>query len=296
MDKNLVGWKLWKLFAAQHDLRAFPVKLVHLALYVQHLAKSSASISPIDTAIYSIRWAHTLADISPSPTDSSIVKLAVEGSRRSLAKPKSPKEPVSSSDLAQLVADKGGQDASAFDLRLLFICLVAFAGMLRCDELISVRMRDLSFFHDHMALYVPRRKNDKYRQGHTVFIARSGNPTCPVAMSERYIAMLGISDKPSHPLVCGFKRTKRHGLKPTSKPLSYTTVRDIIVKGLSSYKDPSTLGTHSLRAGGASEAASSFVNERCIARQGGWKSTSSKDMYIKDSISSKLSVTRAMNL
>ena len=218
-DKYLGGWKRWKAFAQQHDLQVFPVKPMYLALYIQHLSRSASSIAPIDTAIYSIRWAHSLADIS-SPSESFLVKSAVEGFRRKLAKPKSPKEPISSEDLAKLVADKGGKDASIYDIRLICICLLSFAGMLRSDEIISVRLRDIAFFHDHMSLYIPKRKNDKYRQGHTVYIARTGNATCPVAMCERYIAMLGISAKPSHPLICGFRYSKYNGIKPTRKPLT----------------------------------------------------------------------------
>ncbi len=110
--------------------------------------------------------------------------------------------------------------------------------------------------------------------------------------------MLDLKSKTSHPLFCGFRRSKRDGLKPTSKAISYSTARELIIAGLTPYvTDPSSLGTHSLRAGGASAAASSgIVNERCITRQGGWKSTSSKDMYIKDSLVNKLAVTRAMKL
>ena len=295
-DKYSGGWTRWKAFALQFGFQVFPVKHTDLALYIQHLSISSSSIAPIDCAIYSIRWVHNLAGIS-SPTDNSFIKASLDGFRRLLAKPKVPKEPVSSEILAQLVADKGGSDASILDIRLIFICLVSFAGLLRSNEILSLRMRDISFYHDHMAIKLPKRKNDQLRQGHTVFIARTGNDTCPVSVTERYIAMLGISNVPSHPLVCGFKRSKQSGLKPTDKAISYTTIRDLIKHGLSSYvSDPSAIGTHSLRSGGATEAASAKVNERCLTRQGGWKSTSSKDMYVKDSLSNKLSVTRAMNL
>ena len=279
-DKYLGGWKRWKSFAGQHKLQVFPVKRTDLALYIEHLSGSAVTISPIDTTIYSIRWAHNLSAI-PSPTEDSFVKAVAEGCRRRLAKPKSPKEPISAQVLSKLVADKGGQDASISDFRLLFMCLVSFAGILRCEETISLRVRDISFFHDHMTVHVPKRKNDQYRQGHTVYIARTVNPTCPVSMTERYISMLGVSQMPSHPLACRLKPSKRDGLKPSPKTICYTTARELIVKGLA----PSNIGTHSLRAGGASEAASaSAINERCIMRQGGWKSASSKDMYIKDSI------------
>lgn len=289
------GWRRWKDFAHCHQLQVFPVKPVDLALYIQHVANHSISPAPIDTAIYGIRWAHMLAGVI-SPTDSSFIKTVVEGCRRALAKPKVPKEPISVDALSKLVMDKGA-NPSMYDMRLLFICLVSFAGLLRCDEITSIKICDISFFSDHMSIYLPKRKNDQFRQGHTVFIARTGNSTCPVAITERYIDMLGIANSPSHPLVCGFRRSKRAGLGPISKAITYSTVRDLIKSGLSKYvDDPSSLGTHSLRSGGASAAASANVSERCLTRQGGWKSTSSKDMYIKDSIDNKLSVSRAMKL
>ncbi|XP_071945793.1 uncharacterized protein, partial [Antedon mediterranea] len=290
------GWKRWKVFAVQFKLQVFQVKPTELALYIEHLKFSASSVSPINSAIYSIRWAHNLAGISP-PTDSNFLKSAIEGSRRKLAKRRSLKAPISSEVLSTLVAAKGSLSASVIDLRLLFICLVSFSGMLRCDEVINLRLRDISIFKDHMAVFIAKRKNDQFREGHSVFIARSGKPTCPVAMAERYIAALGVSS-PSHPLICGFRRSKSHGLKPTAKAICYTTARDLILAGLSQYvDDPKALGTHSLRAGGATEAASTgSVNERCITRQGGWKSSTSKDMYVKDSLSNRLSVSRAMKL
>ena len=91
IDKYLGGWKRWKSFAHQFSFQVFPVKRANLALYIQHLLTSAASIAPIDTAIYSIRWAHTLAGIS-SPTDDNFIKSVVEGSRRTLAKPKTQKK------------------------------------------------------------------------------------------------------------------------------------------------------------------------------------------------------------
>lgn len=289
------GWSRWKVFAHHHELQVFPVKYSDLALYIQHLRNSANSIAPIDCAIYSVRWAHTMAGLS-SPTDNNFVKTVIEGCRRTLAKPKDPKEPISSEILAQLVTDKGGPSASISDMRLLFVCIVSFAGLLRSAEMLSLKLRDISIYQDHMSIFISKRKNDQFRQGHTVFIARTGNQTCPVAITERYISMLG-SVPSFQPLVCGIKRSKKSGSTITSKPISYTTIRDVIKRGLSPYvADPTSIGTHSLRSGGASEAASANVNERCLARQGGWKSTSSKDMYIKDSISNKLSVTRAMSL
>ena len=41
-----------------------------------------------------------------------------------------------------------------------------------------------------MTVYVPQRKNDRHREGHTAFLARSGKVTCRVAVTERLSKLL----------------------------------------------------------------------------------------------------------
>lgn len=56
------------------------------------------------------------------------------------------------------------------------------------------------------------------------------------------------------------------------------------------------IGLHSLRSGGATAAANSNVNERCWKKHGRWASDSSKDGYVKDSLESRLSVSKNLGL
>ena len=59
----------------------------------------------------------------------------------------------------------------------------------------------------------------------------------------------------------------------------------------------SNYGTHSLRSGGATAAANSDrVNDRCWKRHGRWKSDSSKDMYVLDSVQIRLQVSLNLGL
>ena len=52
-----------------------------------------------------------------------------------------------------------------------------------------------------------------------------------------------------------------------------------------------------MRSGRASLAAAALgVPDRLIMRQGGWKSVSSKNRYIKESLPSLLTVSRMFNL
>ena len=54
--------------------------------------------------------------------------------------------------------------------------------------------------------------------------------------------------------------------------------------------DVSTIGTHSLRSGGATAAANAGVPDGLFKRHGRWASESAKDGYVQDSLSSRLTV------
>ena len=68
-------------------------------------------------------------------------------------------------------------------------------------EIRNIALRDVSIHSDHMSVYLPQRKNDQYREGHTAFLARTGKVTCPVAVTERLIKLLPQSSS-AFPLVC----------------------------------------------------------------------------------------------
>ena len=46
----------------------------------------------------------------------------------------------------------------------------------------------LEFFPDHLRVFVPRAKNDIYREGNYVCIKRLASQYCPVAPLERFIS------------------------------------------------------------------------------------------------------------
>ena len=47
-----------------------------------------------------------------------------------------------------------------------------------------------------MEIHLPGAKTDQHRQGNTIFVARTNTPTCPVAITERYMRALGDSLTP----------------------------------------------------------------------------------------------------
>ena len=106
----------------------------------------------------------------------------MEGCKRLLTKPVKPKDPLPVDAFAKLVQALGGPEAGIDSLRFLVLSLVGFASFMRLSELEKVQATDIQFFLTQMSISVPKRKNDRYREGPFVNITRSGNPTCPVAI------------------------------------------------------------------------------------------------------------------
>ena len=60
--------------------------------------------------------------------------------------------------------------------------------------------------------------------------------------------------------------------------------------------DISAIGKHTIRRGGATAAANAGIPDRLFKRHGRWASESAKDGYLQDSLSSGLSVSKALGI
>ena len=116
-------------------------------------------------------------------------------------------------------------------------------------------------------------------------------------MLEKYIAAAEISLSSDLLLFRGVVHTgKGERLRP-SGGLSYTRMRELFLAKLSQLGyDQTQFGLHSLRAGGATAAASAGVPDRLFKRHGRWRSETAKDGYVKDPEEVRLSVSKGLNL
>ena len=64
---------------------------------------------------------------------------------------------------------------------------LGFFGFLRWDDLSRLTVDNLQFEDSHLAIFLAQRKNDQFRQGSWVFIARSDSSPCPVAVVEKFL-------------------------------------------------------------------------------------------------------------
>nr|XP_006819126.1 PREDICTED: uncharacterized protein LOC102809450 [Saccoglossus kowalevskii] len=163
LSKYTGSWLRWKRWC-QSNLSAgaaCPAKPLHIAIYLRSLLDNANTVAPMDSALYSIRWAHSMAGIE-SPTCHPMVRATMEGCRRILAKPRKAKEPVDPKILATLVSQKNLSSLS--DLRLLCLCLISYAGFMRVGELLSVKISDISFSDSHMEIKLHKRKTTNFEK------------------------------------------------------------------------------------------------------------------------------------
>ena len=116
-------------------------------------------------------------------------------------------------------------------------------------------------------------------------------------MLERYFSFAGLSHSSKLRLFRGIVHTRKGGRLRASGSLSYTRMRELLLAKLSSLGfNAKSFGVHSLRSGGATAAANAGVPDTLFECHGRWRSESAKDGYVKDSVSSLLSVSRRLGL
>lgn len=155
------------------------------------------------------------------------------------------------------------------NIRICFIFVIAFAGLMRCDEIIHVARMHVFMYEDHITIFCPKKKNDQLARGHSCYLARSDKITCPVSITQKLLATLPAN--PDQFLVC---RLSSCPLKPA---LSYTPVLELFrdtLKSMGIY--PSPYGTHSLKKGGATACHTAGVDGGSLDQHVGWKSLKSK--------------------
>lgn len=182
-------------------------------------------------------------------------------------------------------------------LRNLVMILFGFAGFLRFDEISSLKCNNIFVEDEYLKLCIEKSKNDQLRQGNEVLLAKGVTCACPYSMFLRYVSAANINLLSSDFIFKPVFRSKGvANLIKKNKPISYTAAKENIVNMLKTVAPNLNIGIHSLRSGGASVAANSDVNDRCLQRHGRWKSVSSKNMYIKDSVVKRLQVSKKLGL
>ena len=298
VEKYNSTFKRFQRFCGEHGYVDLPANPIHVTVYLSELLDQHVSYGVISAAFYAIKWVHNINN-HQDPTENGFVKGLLDAAKRLRSNPVKRKDVINSELLIQL-CDQYTGCSKLSDIRDLSMILVAYAGLLRFDEIKNLRYKDILFEENYIEIKIRRSKSDKFRAGDKVFISKGKTSACAYSMLKRYMDLTGPgadtkSDMFLFRPISSSKRTCK--LIDKDKPLSYTRTRECILSKLKSVAPDLNLGTHSLRASGATVVANSgSVDDRCLMRHGRWKSQDSKNMYIDDSLAKKLKVTEVLDL
>ena len=296
----LNAFENWKKWCSKYDeIEHFPAKSHFVALYLLDISEKSVTCAPVNLAYYAISWAHRSAGLN-DPTKGDLPKMVRESAARKLGQGNNKKEPVSASVIARIVKEFANLDADLMSLRVAAICIVGFSAFLRYDELSKIKYCDVLFGKKYMKIFIEQSKTDVYRQGEWVYVAKLQSQNCPVKIMKRYLKSAKFDKYTEEFIFRGITRNKnkfKRSLKKSNKPISYTTVRSIVLNAFKSVgADSLQLGTHSLRKGGATAAAKHAIEDRLFKKHGRWRSERSKDKYVTEDLKQKLIVSNNLGL
>lgn len=291
------SWIKW-CYSQSPKVQHFPASDFNVSIYLINLSKQFNSVAKVNEAFYAISWAHEISG-TQNPCHSSLVVSVLEGARRLSAKPVNKKEPITSEILQQIVNRYGTGSSSLPDIRISCMCLLSYAAFLRFSELVNLKRSDITFYEDHLSLYISKSKTDKYKTGSNVIVSKTNNVTCPYGMLQLYLKIADIasdSDCFIFRALSFCKKSGKYKLR-NSGPLSYSRARELLLNALESVGvDKSKFGLHSLRSGGATAAANAGVSDRLFKKHGRWRSDNAKDGYVHENVKSLMSVSQSLNI
>jgi hypothetical protein len=292
----LAAYNRWAAWTSDFpEVNALPASAVHVVLYLTYLSQNVKNFATVNQFVCSMTWMHAING-HISPMSNPVVVEVLNGLKRSLASPVVHKEPFTAKHIRKFINLMNKQ--SLTDVRNTLMIVLAFFAFLPVDELIHIRVKDLSIFDDHVQINLPQSKTDQLRQGLSVVVAKVGGSGCPVGLLQVYLAMANIKlSKVSEQFLFTriiFKKGKLQLFEP-GKGVSYANVRDVVkIKTRQIGLNSVLYSTHSMRSGGATAAAEANVPERLMQKHGQWASSASKDRYVKDGLNKRLKVSASL--
>ena len=248
-------------------------------MYLIYLVQSGSSVSSIQQSFYSLNYFHNACSLE-NPCESRFVRCIFEGCRRLAIKPKAiHRQPVLPEHLSKLVLQFAHTSAKLPDIRDVCLCLLAYAGFLRFDEVSRLRWCDITPSECYFSISINSSKTDQIGKGSVRLISKTASPTCPCAMLSRYAVLADRDFSSKEYLFQNISHSKSRGYSlRAGSQLLYTRAREVILGKFKAIGVPAgSIGLHSLRIGGASAAVNNGVLENIIKFHGRWKSDSSKD-------------------
>jgi len=107
--------------------------------------------------------------------------------------------------------------STLLNLQIATFIMVSFSGFLRYDCACQIFADEVRFFSSHMELFLAKRKNDQFRSGSVVCIARGTSLSCPVSLLKFLLVKAGSLGK-HVPVFRSFKKGSSEKFSPQISP------------------------------------------------------------------------------
>jgi site-specific recombinase XerD len=262
-------WSHFSSWCGLNDLQALPTTPRTVALYMT-AHKDQYSMATLNRRLSSIAAAHRMAD-HVFDTRCREIALVMDGLRRIKTVQQRQVKALITPLLKRAVDNTQETLADQRDRALI---LIGMAGAFRRSELVTLHISDLTFSSEGVRIMIQRSKGDQFGEGQAIAIARTNSEYCPVANLQAYLERAGITAGRV------FRAIDRHGNVKAS--MTDQSVALIIKKRANQAGLEGTYSGHSLRAGFATQAANSGVEERKIASTTRHKSMEVLRRYIRE--------------
>jgi site-specific recombinase XerD len=247
---------------------------LYLTVLVADANAADYSASTLERRLAAITYVHEVNGHGASPARHVKVRELMAGIRRTYAKAQARRDPLTTAQLAAMVAALDCDTLAAKRDRA--VLLVGYAGAFRRAELASLTLAQLERRGDGYVVSLARTKTDQEARGRIVGLPEfTASPLCPVAALDSWLSAAEICQGPL------FRRVSRYGAISASA-LSPASVALIVKRcALAAGIPASRLAGHSLRAGHATTAAANGAPDRVIMRQTGHRSVDTLEGYIR---------------
>ena len=297
-------WVQFKAFCEERGYASMPALPLTVAMFLTAVAQQAASYAVVKTASAAIATHHEVAGCGQPPTKHALCKAVRQAAKRRLGiQVTHRKEPLAATVVVQLVQQIAAPEAPLLELMMALYASLCFAGFLRFDDAVQLRVRDITFGEGFAQLQLRKRKNDQFREGTTVSLAAGATAACPVTLLQRFIRESGWG--PESFLFRAFDGHQARAGQPVQfreEAATYSQMHYHVLKrvaallGISVEAAKQKYGLHSLRSGGTTAAHQAGVEPRLLQAHGGWKSEAVMQVYIAERIDKKLAVSKAVGL
>jgi len=266
-------WIHFSNWCEKNNSVSLPVKPETLILYLTELAREFKA-STIKRRLSTIARVHKENGFEASLVYNQKVRRTLKGIHNKIGSNQAGKKPLLAEDIKAMVKDLNDTLKDSRDRAIL---LIGFAGTFRRSELSGLNVEDLNFVTDGVIITLRKSKTDQEGQGIKKGILCGENPkTCPVLALKNWLEISGLESG------AVFRSFDIHGNLNENR-LSDRGVALIVKRYAKKIgKDEKDFAGHSLRSGSVTQGAINGVNDRALMNQGGWRSRSMVDRYVKD--------------